>query len=104
MGDWLWGDKSTGLYEKQVRSFIDNDPVLRVCAGIANTTKHHTRTQAGAMTARVAVVTTDETGTRVITRWSEGQKSGTEDALDLARRCVAAWDDYLKQNGTHSPI
>ena len=56
------------------------------------------------MTARVAVVTTDETGTRVITRWSEGQTSGTEDALDLARRCVAAWDDYLKQNGTHSPI
>jgi hypothetical protein len=36
--------------------------------------------------------------------WSQGQKSGTEDALDLARRCVAAWEGYLKVHGPQSPI
>jgi hypothetical protein len=32
------------------------------------------------------------------------QRSGSVDALDLARRCVAAWERYLKANGLQSPI
>jgi hypothetical protein len=104
LGDWLWGDKTTGLTEKQVRDFILKDPALRVCAGIANTSKHRTRNQPGAMTARIAEVTPDEKGTRAAVDWSQSPNSGTEDAFDLARRCVVAWDSYLKAIGLQSPI
>src|SRR5688572_28504669 len=42
-GDWLWEDQSTGLTKRQVENFIDSDPALRVCEGLANTKKHRTR-------------------------------------------------------------
>jgi hypothetical protein len=56
LGDWLWEDKSTGLTDQQVRTFIDKDAALRICAGVANTSKHRTRSQPNAMTARIASV------------------------------------------------
>jgi hypothetical protein len=104
LGDWLWEDKSTGLTDKQVRAFIDQDAAMRICAGMANTTKHRTRSQPNAMTARIAAVGFDDGGTRVSIDWSEGPHGGTENALDLAWRCVAAWEGYLKANGLQSPI
>jgi hypothetical protein len=104
LGDWLWEDKSTGLTEKQVRKFIEKDPALRICAGVANTTKHRTRSQSNAMTARIASVGFNDKETRVSIDWSKGPHGGTVDALDLARRCVAAWKGYLKANGLQSPI
>jgi hypothetical protein len=104
LGDWLWEDKTTGLTETQVRKFIEKDQALRVCAGMANTSKHRTRSQANALTARIASVTSDPNGTRASIAWSKGFDSGTEDALDLAGRCMAAWDGYLKANGLRSPI
>jgi hypothetical protein len=104
MVDWLGNDPATNLSVTQVRVFVDNDPALRICAGIANTSKHHTRNQAGAMTARIRSVAADPSSVQVEIGWSEGKKTGTEDALDLARRCVGAWDDYLKRRRLQSPI
>jgi hypothetical protein len=40
----------------------------------------------------------------VLIEWSEGPLSGIEDGLDLARRCVAAWEAYLRRNGLTPPI
>jgi hypothetical protein len=104
LGDWLWQDKSTGLNEKQVRQFIDNDPALRVCAGMANTSKHRIRSRANALTARIASVASGPSATQASIAWSKGPDRGTEDALDLARRCVAAWEGYLKAQSLSSPI
>ena len=67
-----------GLSEKQVRVFIDSDSASRICAGIANTSKHDTRSQAGAMTARIKSIRSDESGVHVVVKWSEGQKEGTK--------------------------
>jgi hypothetical protein len=104
LGDWLWDDKATGLTKKQVSAFILKDPALRVCEGVANTSKHRTRSQPGAMTAWIASVTPDEKGTRATVEWSQSQNSGTTDAFAVARRCVDAWDGYLKAIGLQSPI
>jgi hypothetical protein len=104
LGDWLWEDRSTGLTRAQVRSFVDSDPALRVCLGVANTTKHHTRSQPGAMTARITSISSGGHGASATIGWTEGTKSGTEDVLSLAKRCVAAWERYLAANGLQSPI
>jgi hypothetical protein len=104
LGDWLWEDRTTGLTHQQVRTFIDKEAALRICAGVANTSKHRTRSQPNAITARIASVGFDGEGTHVTIDWSEGLHGGTENALDLARRCVTAWDGYLKASGLQSPI
>jgi hypothetical protein len=49
-------------------------------------------------------VAADPSSVQVEICWSEGTKTGTEDALDLARRCVGAWDAYLERHGLQSPI
>ena len=105
MGDWLWEDRSrTGLTKTQVCKFIENDPSLRICEGFANADKHRVRSKTGAITAKITTVTLSEIGTQVSIEWSQGSHTPTEDALDLARRCVAAWEGYLLANGLQSPI
>jgi hypothetical protein len=104
LGDWLWDDPASGLSEQAVQQFILGDPALRICEGMANTNKHHSRRKAVYVTARISSVTSDEKGTQAFVGWSQGQQSGTEDALDLARRCFAAWEAYLRLNGLQSSI
>lgn len=104
MHDWLVGDQSTGLTATVVRDFIANDPALRLCAGIANTSKHHTRSQANAMTARITTISADANGVRATISWTEGTDSGTEDALTLGRQCVTAWETFLRTHGLRSPV
>jgi hypothetical protein len=92
------------LTEVKVRDFIGNDAALRICAGMRNTSKHRIRNRPTAVTARIKSIRSDENGARGTIEWTEGSNSGTEDALDLARRCVAAWDGYLKASELQSPI
>lgn len=49
-------------------------------------------------------ISSGEHGTSSTISWTEGANSGTEDALSLARRCRAAWENYLTANGLHSPF
>jgi hypothetical protein len=105
MVDWLHQDTTTGLTDTQVWTFVDGDPDLRICEGMASTWKHHTRnTRRPAITARIGKVRTNPGGGgRVWIDWSDGNSSGTVDALDLARRCEAAWPKYLAANGLTPP-
>jgi hypothetical protein len=98
-GDWLWMDQTTGLTRDKVVDFIRRDSALRICEGIANTSKHHTRRRTSTMTAVVASVSYSESGVWAVIKWTEMPDSGKRDALDLARQCVAAWDGYLKSQG-----
>ena len=103
LGDALWEDTSTGLSEQKVTRFIVGDPDLKYCEAMASTSKHHRR-HSRQLTARVHSITPAPTGTRATIRWQQASDTGTEDALDLARRCLAAWDRYLQSKGLHSPI
>lgn len=104
LGDWLWHDKSTGLSKAEVKRYINNHPALNICLAAANVKKHHTRDNPNAMTARISSVGFDTNGVHASISWSEGSNSGIEDAFDLARRCVKAWESYLQGHGLQSPI
>lgn len=99
VADWVGNDPATTHSFDEVRKFVESDPALRVCLSVANTSKHHTRTGKNAMTARIESIASDSAGIKARISWTEGQDNGNEDALDLARRCVAAWQGYLERNG-----
>jgi hypothetical protein len=104
MYDWLRRDKSTGLTKSDLDKHIFGDHDLKICRGAANVAKHYVRDDPNAMTARIASVAARPTGVEVKLDWAEGSNSGTEDALDFARRCVVSWEQFLKSKGLSSSI
>jgi hypothetical protein len=105
LADWLWQDhQSTGLDKATVMGFVMTDPALRLADGIAQTTKHHTRTfGTDPITAGITDITTGPGGRYAKIGWSQpsGAK-GSEDALRLARKCVDAWRRFLAGRGLKS--
>jgi hypothetical protein len=101
LADWLWQDhQSTGLNKAIVMGFVMADPALRLADGIAQTTKHHTRTGTDPITARITDITTGPGGRYAKIGWSRpGGAKGSEDALHLARKCVDAWRRFLAGQG-----
>jgi hypothetical protein len=72
------------------------DPHLRLADAIAQTTKHHTRRGSEDITARLTEIRVGPDGARAQIGWSRAAgDSGFEDSLDLARRCVIAWQRFL---------
>jgi hypothetical protein len=105
LADWLWQDhQSTGLGKKTVMDFVMADADLRLADGIAQTAKHHSRRPSrlnpDPITARITDISTGPGGRDVKIGWSQpsGAK-GSEDALDLARKCVDAWRRFLTGRG-----
>jgi hypothetical protein len=100
LADWLTQDAGNS----RSMAFVNTDSALRLCDGMAQTTKHHTRKPMGKnqdpITARIASISGSSSGDRVLIEWqSWSGQQGTEDGLDLANRCVAAWEKFLKQEG-----
>jgi hypothetical protein len=97
LADWLWQDKqNTGLDESAVRALMRDDP-LRLADAMAQTTKHHTRWGNNPITARVSEIRVAADGARAQIGWfrPSGER-GSEDARDLARRCVDAWQNFIE--------
>lgn len=96
LADWLWENTTVG--EPAVRALIRRSPSLRLADAMAQTTKHHTRRpgKADPITARITEVRVGPDGASAQISWSRaGGASGSEDALDLARRCVRAWRGFF---------
>ena len=83
-------------------------PALVIGDAVAQTKKHDQRAPRRArrragdpITAMVDDAISDGTGVRVPITWSRhsGSASGTEDALDLARRCVQEWQQFFAHHG-----
>ena len=88
--------------KQTVMNFVMNDGALSVCDGMANTIKHHTRKPTtlnpDPVTARIAAVSGGR-GVRAEIEWSRPSGvSGSDDAQDLARRCVAAWESFFQMH------
>jgi hypothetical protein len=99
MADWL--NNQAG--KPQAMSYVNTDADLNLCDAMAQTTKHHTRTPGrnpDPITAWIATVHGGK-GVQAEIEWKtiSGSRSGTEDALDLAQRCVAAWKRFFQQHG-----
>jgi hypothetical protein len=101
LADWLWQDhQSTNLDKPTVIAFVMADPDLRIADGLAQTIKHHTRTGTDPITAHITDITIGAEERNAKIGWSRpsGAK-GSEDALDLARKCVDAWRRFLAGRG-----
>ncbi|MGW2720665.1 hypothetical protein [Streptomyces sp. NPDC001492] len=98
LADWL--REQAG--KPDAMNHVKADPDLKLCDGMAQTTKHHTRARSSRqdpITARICRVHGGQ-GVRAEIKWSTPSGStGTEDALDLARRCKSAWERFFAQHG-----
>ncbi|XVV17051.1 hypothetical protein ACQP2X_22540 [Actinoplanes sp. CA-131856] len=99
LADWI--KAKTG---KNALVFVNNDAEMAIPDAFAQTLKHHTRTKAGSISARIASIDTALPGTRVEIAWStSGGPETLVDALDLARATVAAWRRYAVKEGLTPP-
>ncbi|WP_158713455.1 hypothetical protein [Streptomyces sp. NRRL F-525] len=98
LADWL--REQAGKADAMDYVKVDRD--LKLCDGMAQTTKHHTRAPSSKrdpITARISRVDGGQ-GVRAEIEWSTPSGStGTEDALDLAQRCKSAWERFFQQHG-----
>jgi hypothetical protein len=100
LADRLWQDTRTGLDKSTVMAFIHSDPSLRLADAMAQTTKHHTRTGTNPITARVSRLNILPDAADVQIYWTQPSGAdGTEDALDLARRCAGSWRSFFAREG-----
>jgi hypothetical protein len=105
LADWL--EENAAVPDAQ--AFVLADPVLHLCDGMAQTTKHHTRRRPpdkdpDPITAQISRIE-GGSGVRAEIHWlSVTGKSGDEDALDLAHRCVAAWRRFFAAQGLDPEI
>lgn len=108
MRDWLKADHSNlpQLVGQDVDGHAHRDPHLRICAGIANTHKHHTVTRGpDPMNARIRRTRTSDAGAGATIEYSSLADSTPRhvDALSLARSCVASWRRFFGQHGIAEP-
>jgi hypothetical protein len=106
--DWLYQDSSISLTEQTVRTFINNHPnSLSLCRDYANTRKHMTRNQPGALIAQITSIEAGPHGYAVTIGyrpWDQPAAPTTEiDALALAEQCERDWRDLLTSNGIQIP-
>ncbi len=103
VGDWLWSDTKNSLDKPAVQKFIREDQDLKICAGLANTSKHYERDRVGSINARVLSVwhnQADNSTVATVEWWRQGEedKRTKLDALQLAEGCKKAWKRYLKSH------
>ncbi len=100
LGDRLW--RTTDLSESAVKTFVHGNPDLEVCDGFAQASKRNFRRKRRfSHDPLTAWIERESTDGAVVIRWENqsGTVTGTDDALALARRCVAAWRGYLTHHG-----
>jgi hypothetical protein len=97
LADWL--REQAG--KPEAMEYVKTDRYLRLCDGMAQTAKHHTRapnSKRDPITARISRVYGGQ-GVRAEIQWSTPSgANGTEDALDLAQRCKSSWERFFQRH------
>lgn len=110
--DWIIHLNTLGITAKQVDRYIDQHNALRVCADLANGSKHCKLTRS-MRTERQPHISGKERRTSTWLTGSGGGEvmkckytivSNTEilDALELARECVELWDFFIEELKAHN--
>ena len=104
MRDWLIGDLSNlaDVTATDVTSQASSSPPLTMSSAVANSHKHHTRSQG--TTARIRSTHMTPQGARVVIEVDWATPTATDvDALDLANECVASWRQFFASHGVIEP-
>ena len=103
--DWIIHLNTLGITSKQVDGYINQHKVLKICADLANGSKHCKLTRSmrtnrqpyiSGKERRTSTWLTDNGGGEVM-KCKYTIVSNTEilDALELARECVELWQSYI---------
>ncbi len=107
--DWIKHDPACSNWSK-VETLINTNPDLAMCADLCNALKHLTLTRDRRSSenptfsgSHITLNITDGLGVNecidISIRYNISTKSGNIDAFELANRCIAAWDSFIKSNG-----
>lgn len=104
--DWIIQQDNAGVTARQVDNYIDNHQALKVCADLANGSKHCKLTRSLRTGSQPHIAGRE----RDVSTWFTGSGGGEVmkskyavnsngepiDALFLARECVQLWDAYIR--------
>lgn len=96
LADWL--EESIGL---PAISYARTPRALELCDAIAQTAKHFARQPSkwDPITAVVVRLFGDTVGVHADVAWtSNARPSGSQDALQLAEECIAAWEGFFEEH------
>lgn len=102
--DWLGNDPASGVTTAEVRTLIDGSPVLKLCADLANGSKHfkldpQRRTQTGDHSTTIArndVIVFVGTGTSAH-RFYTASAGKERDVLEIAEEALNEWRGFLSE-------
>jgi hypothetical protein len=102
--DWLVNDPLSGISEATVESLIRQNPVLRICADLANGSKHLVLTRSRTGDVSTAITRNDVmiyvgTGTAAHRFYVQSAKK-EYDVRDIAEEAVAIWTKFLTSQGS----
>lgn len=106
--DWTIHQAGATVGSRAIDSFIDSHEQLRICADLANGSKHCKLTRA-TRSGHQPLITDSE---MAYSTWFTGNGGGevlkcsyrivsgsqTHDVLELARECILLWEGFLDQN------
>lgn len=110
--DWIAHLNNIGITAKDIDAYIDNHRSLKICADLANGSKHCKLTRS-LRTERQPHISGKE---RHTSTWFTGEGGGEVikckytilsndellDALQLAKECVQLWEEYMSSLETHN--
>jgi hypothetical protein len=101
--DWLGNDPVSGITKAEGDSLINGSLVLRLCADLANGSKHLSLTSSRTGDRSTEIARNDVAvlvGTGTSAHRFYVQSGGTEyDVLDIAHAAVAEWSKFLSDHG-----
>ena len=97
--DWLMNDQASGITKAAADSLINGSPMLRLCADLANGSKHLVLTGPRTRDKSTGITRNDVNifvGTGTAAHRFYVQSGGTEyDVIDIAEAAVAEWNEFL---------
>jgi hypothetical protein len=102
LADALIQNPTVPISKTQIMSLVHSNPDLKLCDAFAQTVKHNLRkpTQDNPDPISAWIEWFDTTaGIQIAWENPSATLVGGDDALDLARRCKAAWDAFLGKHG-----
>jgi hypothetical protein len=110
--DWIIHLNKLGITARQVDSYIDSHRELRICADLANGSKHCRLTRSLRTDRQPHISGTERHTSAWITASGGGEMMSCKytiltdnefiDALELARECIRLWESYISALGTRA--
>jgi hypothetical protein len=107
--DWLKNDSASADATSDVEDFISSSPPLRLCADLANGSKHLKLTRRARVDPKTKIgsrhfsLELGDGRPRIAAKYQVEAAGKRQDAFWLAKECMSEWEAYLKGKGLLPP-